>query len=75
LPRSFAQERKSTPLLSCACALFVKNTGEGVGGRAPKISSLYAHLRVPSRHSTTSLQHGILRNGLQILDCHARRNQ
>ena len=51
---SWASVGVSTPLLSCACALFVKTTREGVGGRTPKIPCLCAHLRVPSRHSTTS---------------------
>ena len=39
LPRSLAQERKSTPLLSCACALF-REKGGGVPVPFPKRRSL-----------------------------------
>src|SRR5579862_2717007 len=41
---SFAQERKSTPLLSCACALFQKSTGGGGGGGE---SQAFAHMSAP----------------------------
>jgi hypothetical protein len=60
--RSCAAGRKSTPLLSCACALFAKTTREGVGASekfpathgSARRATFFAHSPVRRESSLTS---------------------
>src|SRR5579862_4699327 len=70
--RSSAQERKSTPLFSCACALFGKATGEGVGVAFSSFPGCGLYLE-PAKKRVWAVLAAHANRGWAVLAAHANR--